>query len=83
MHNDKIEKIIISAINSIKKIQNKETFKNKKFDFLSSGHLDSLQLMHFIITLEKKFKFTFTIKEKESKNFRFIDGLIKIIKKKI
>ena len=83
MNEKKIVQNIITSINKIKKIQDKKTFINSKFDFYSSGHLDSLQLIHFIILLEKKFKINFSPKDKESKKFRYVDGLAKIIAKKL
>ena len=83
MDEDKISEIIINSINSIKKIKDKKKFYNKNFDFYSSGYLDSLQLMHFIILIKKRFNINFTPKDKEDKKFRYVTGLSKLIFKKL
>ncbi len=83
MYKKQIFDNIIKSINSIKKIQDKKLLLNPEFDFFSSGLLDSLQLMHLIILIEKKFKINFTTKDKESKKFRYVGGIAKIIAKKL
>ena len=79
---NEIQKYIL---NTIKKISNKKLTIDKKLntlEYLHQGILDSLQLIHFIIVLEKKFKIKFTSKDKESADFRTVGGLVKIIQKK-
>ena len=83
MNKKEISENIIKSINSIKKIKDKKLLLNSEFDFFSSGLFDSLQLMHLIILIEKKFKISFTTKDKESKKFRYVDGIAKIIAKKL
>tara|TARA_B100000989_G_scaffold178662_1_gene134175 strand:+ start:277 stop:534 length:258 start_codon:yes stop_codon:yes gene_type:complete len=83
MYKKEIFDNIIKSIVSIKKIQDKKLLLNPEFDLFSSGLLDSLQLMHLIILIEKKFKINFTTEDKESKKFRYVDGIVKIIAKKL
>ena len=52
------------------------------FRYLDYGQIDSLELISFISSIEKKFKFKFTSKELASAQFRIFSGLIKIIEKK-
>ncbi len=79
----KITKHIISLLEEDSKIPKKNKDKINTFEYLHSGQLDSLKLIHFIFKLEKKYKFKFTTSEKESANFRTIGGLVNLITKKI
>jgi len=54
-----------------------------KYNYLKSGHIDSLNLMKFIFQIEDKFNIKFTYKEIMSSKFGLISGLVTIIKKKI
>ena len=81
MQNEILKFIVIS----IKKISNKKLVidsKLNKLEYLHYGILDSLQIIHFIILIEKKYKIKFTSKDKESSDFRTIGGLVKLIKMK-
>jgi len=81
MKNEILKFILIS----IKKISNKKLPIDKKLntlEYLHHGVLDSLQLIHLIIILEKRFKIKFSAHDKESSNFRTIGGLVKLITKK-
>ena len=53
------------------------------FRYLDHGVIDSLNLVKFIIFLEKKFKIKITTKNSESDEFRYIGGLTKLISQKI
>ena len=80
--NNEILKFILNTIN---KITNKKLKLIKNIideEYLHKGYLDSLQIIHFIIILEKKYKIKFTAKDKESMEFRTFRGLINIIKRK-
>ena len=50
--------------------------------YIDSGHIDSLALIRFISEIEKKYKIVFAAKDTESKEFRTIEGLTKLILKK-
>jgi len=77
----KIKDYIIKLLNKKKKIKNKENIDN--FDFISSKHLDSIELLKFNMELENKFKIEFSDKDLISKNFSRVSGLVNIIKKKV
>lgn len=51
--------------------------------YLDIGQIDSMELIRFIFDIEKKFKIKLSEKETSSDKFRYIEGLIKIISKKI
>ena len=74
---------VLKIINKFNKIKEKNIKKIKEFEYLHSGHIDSLQLIHFILILEKKFKIKLLTKDKESSKFRTIGGLVDIIYKKL
>lgn len=78
-----IEKKIINFIERKKKIPAK--FKNDilNFNFLDSGQIDSLEIIDFIIFINKNFKIKLSNGDIASKKFRIVGGLIEIIEKKI
>lgn len=78
-----IIKNIISFLEINKKIPKNKLKNIKNFEYLHENHIDSLDLINLILFLEKKFKIKFTIKNKESMDFRTVGGLTKIIKKKL
>ena len=53
------------------------------FRYLDHGQIDSLELISFVISIEKKFSIKFTPKDLSSKEFRTVIGLVKLIEKKI
>ena len=59
-----------------KSIKDKENYR-----YLSSGEIDSLEILKIVIKIEKKFKIKFKSKDFETDKFRTIGGLISIIKR--
>ena len=57
--------------------------KVKRTRFLDEGLIDSLSIIKLIIFIETNFKIKLSSKDTESDNFRHIDGLVKLIAKKI
>ena len=49
------------------------------FNFIESGHIDSLGIMKFMIELEAEFDIKFTDEELLSEDFKTIDGLSNLI----
>ena len=79
----KILEEVLKILNKFNKI-NKNNIKSiNSYEYLHSGHIDSLQLIHFILILEKKFKIKLLDKDKESASFRTVGGLVKIIYDKL
>jgi len=74
---------IIKILNKFNKIKKENLNNIANYEYLNNDSIDSLQLIHFILNLEKKFKIIFSSKDKESANFRTIGGLVKIIKQKL
>ena len=58
------------------------TIKDKEnYRYLSTGEIDSLEILKIVIKIEKKFKIKFKSKDFETDKFRTIGGLISIIKR--
>ena len=73
---------IISFLNAkIKKKTKKKNLKN--FNFLKNEEIDSLDILNFIISVEKKYKIKFEEEDYKNNNFGLIGELAKIIYKKI
>ena len=78
----KVRQFVINFLEKKKSIPNKEKKNINEFRYLDYGQIDSLELITFISSIERKFKFKFTPKELSSIQFRIFSGLIKYIVKK-
>ena len=81
--NNKVIKSFVSRLLERKKSIPKNIKREiENFRYLDYGQIDSLELISFISSIEKKFKFKFTPKELASAQFRVFSGLIKFIEKR-
>ena len=83
MNQKKITIFLSSKLNKIKKIDSKFKKNIDKFNFITSGHLDSIELLKFIFQIEKKFKITIKPSETVTKTFGTIKGLRSLILNKL
>jgi len=54
----------------------------EEFDYLESGHLDSIGIIRFVIDLERQFDIALGEADIESTEFRTVGGLISLIERK-
>lgn len=80
---NEIRDFIVMSLQKKKKIPQNFLNDIDNFNYLHEGQIDSLELIHFIISIEEKFKFTFSEKNKESQKFRTVGGLTNIILSKL
>ena len=80
MDKNKIEKKIINILNKRKKI--KKNTNLKTYYYLDNGHIDSIEIMNFVVELEKVFEIKLFNKDIISRKFRSIQGLISVIHEK-
>lgn len=78
----KIEQIKQFIIEQLEVYGPIETNDLDSFNFIDSGHIDSLGIMKFMIALEAEFDIKFTDEELLSEDFRTVFGLTKIINQK-
>ena len=78
-----IQKNIIKIIEKKKKIQQKSFNDKLNFRFLDKGHIDSINIINFILDIEKSFKIKLTALDTQSNNFRTPLGISKILNKKL
>tara|TARA_B100001094_G_C17816669_1_gene616445 strand:- start:379 stop:645 length:267 start_codon:yes stop_codon:yes gene_type:complete len=83
MNEKKITNYIISKLNKIKKIEKKYLKDIDNFNFISSGHIDSIEILKFNFEIENKFKISIKPSETTLKNFSTVKGLRLIILKKL
>lgn len=83
MNKKKITDYLLKKLNKIRKINKKEFAEIDKFNFISSGHVDSFELLKFNLEIEKKFKVSIKPKDTMKKNYGTIKGLTSIIEKKL
>jgi len=77
------KKKILKFLEKKKKIPTKYKKDIFNFEYLDYGQIDSLEVIDFIIFINKTFKIKITNKDISSKKFRLVGGLIEIINKKI
>lgn len=78
-----IQKNIIKIIERKKKIRLKSFSDKLNFRFLDKGHIDSINIINFILDIEKNFRVKLTALDTQSKNFRTPLGISKILNKKL
>jgi len=80
--NISIQQKVLNFMEKKKKIPIK--FKNKilDFEYLDYGQIDSLEIIDFIIFINKTFKIKLTNTDIASKKFRIFGGLLEIIDKR-
>ena len=67
----------------LKRIEKKYLKDIDNFNFITSGHVDSIEILKFNFEIENKFKIIIKPSETVSKNFGTIKGLRSIILKKL
>jgi len=80
-----INRIISELLKILNKIRpiNKNRKTINEFNFVDSGHLDSLEIIRFNMSVEKRFKIQFKFNTLLLKKYNTLAGLATIIKKKI
>tara|TARA_B100001123_G_C14988199_1_gene898465 strand:- start:97 stop:351 length:255 start_codon:yes stop_codon:yes gene_type:complete len=78
-----IKSFVIKQLEEKKNIPKEMKTDIENFRYLDYGQIDSLELISFITSIEKKFSIKFSPKDLSSKEFRVFSGLIKLIEKKL
>ena len=78
-----IENNFIKIFKKYSSIKYNKAFIEKKILYLEEGYIDSFSLISFIDEVENKFKIKFSNKDKVSKKFKTLDGILEIIKKNL
>jgi len=63
------------------KLSSEEEFLN--YYFINNVHIDSFGIIRFIVSLEDAFNIVFEPEDTESDEFRYVEGLVKIIQRKV
>ena len=83
MKKNKIIQQLIILISKIRPINKDLRKKINEFNYIESGHLDSMEIIKFNLSVEKKFKIKIKPQETTKKNFQTLEGLALTILKKI
>ena len=83
MNEKKITDFLVYKLNRIKRIEKKYLKDIDNFNFITSGHVDSIEILKFNFEIENKFKILIKPSETVSKNFGTVKGLRSIILKKL
>jgi len=73
---------LLKILNKIRPIK-KNRGKINEFNFVDSGHLDSLEIIRFNMSVEKRFKIQIKFNTLLLKKYNTLGGLASIVKKKI
>lgn len=79
----KIYTFIVDYLSSILPIPYQDKKSILQYRYLDVSHIDSFGIINFILALEDEFDVSLTSEDTESDEFRSIEGLIKIITKKL
>jgi len=77
---ENIRKFIINYVEKKGKLPNDADLE--AFDFVKSGHIDSMALFKFVVDIEAEFDIEISDEEMISSEFRTIGGLVSIISDK-
>lgn len=78
-----IQKKIVSILNSIRVIPKEKKKNLLDFNFIDNQHLDSFEILKFILTLEKYFKIKIDNFDPSKKKLQTINGFTSLILKKL
>jgi acyl carrier protein len=83
MKRNEIKVYVVKLLNKFRLIK-KNYLKNiDKFDFIDTGHLDSIEILRFNLEIEKKFKIRFKPLETTLRNYKTVKGLTSLIYRKL
>jgi len=83
MNKNKIIQQLTILITKIRPIHKNQKKKINEFNYIEGGHLDSMEIIRFNLSVEKKFKIKITPQETTKKKFQTLEGLATTILKKI
>lgn len=66
-----------------KKSKIKDDSDRDQINYIEEGYIDSFGLIQFILDIEEKFSIEFSEEEMQSKEFRIVGELIKMVEDKI
>lgn len=53
------------------------------FNYIDSGYIDSIELIHFVVEIESEFDIEIAEADMDSLEFKTVGGLVSIIEKKV
>lgn len=80
MH-DNIKSFVIKLLEKKSSIPKNQSVGD--YNYLDSGHIDSIALIKFIAEIEEEFEIELSDDEIMSDEFRMVDGLVNIINSKL
>jgi len=83
MNKEKIIQKLVILISKIRPIQRNLKKQINEFNYIENGHLDSMEIIKFNLSVEKMFKIKIKPKETIKKNFYTLEGLASTILKKL
>ena len=83
MNKKKIIQKLVILISKIRPIQRNLKKQINEFNYIENGHLDSMEIIKFNLSVEKMFKIKIKPKKTIKKNFYTLEGLASTILKKL
>ena len=73
---------IVSLLERRGPLQGSSDQEIRDYRYLDTGHVDSLNIMQFILEIEESFGISFSAEDTQSDEFRTIGGIITLVERK-
>jgi len=78
----RIYEVIISLLEKRGPLQGNSDQEIRDYRYLDAGHVDSLNIMQFILEIEESFGISLLAEDTQSDEFRTIGGIITLVERK-
>ena len=78
----RIYEVLVSLLEKRGPLQGNSDQEIRDYRYLDTGHVDSLNIMQFILEIEESFGISFSAEDTQSDEFRTIGGIITLVERK-
>mgnify|MGYP000618463551 CR=1 len=78
----RIYEVIVSLLEKRGPLQSNSEQEIRNYRYLDAGHVDSLNIMQFILEIEESFDISLSAEDTQSDEFRTVGGVITLVERK-
>ena len=78
----RIYEVLVSLLEKRGPLQGNSDQEIRDYRYLDAGHVDSLNIMQFILEIEESFGISLSTEDTQSDEFRTIGGIITLVERK-
>ncbi len=78
----RIYEVIVSLLEKRGPLQGNSDQEIRDYRYLDAGHVDSLNIMQFILEIEESFDISLSAEDTQSDEFRTVGGIITLVERK-